>query len=307
MMTKGASLRENNGLHPLHVVESLKGGEPGSGERVLYERRSPFQHILLEEDTRGALSLTIDGHWQFSSIDEAIFHEMLADLPMVFAPSTKRVLILGGGDALALRHVLRYEGVEHVTLCELDPAMLEMVRTIPQMRDLTQRALEDKRVEVCTRDAWDFVHEFSVAKAGPCFDVVICDFPACTDAKLARLFSAGFYRKLKELMSIDGLVCVQVSQDPPAFWDIVQGGLAPNFEFIWPSLVALGDPADADTEWADFVLVSCRELRKRRPLAVSAKRFLEDEVIDAYRIKNRSRVRFETEMYGDEPDFSEPW
>jgi spermidine synthase len=274
-----------------------------SPARELFSHRSDAQEVLLEQEADGSLSLTIDGHWQFSSRDEAIFHELLADLPMVLAPRIERVLILGGGDALALRNVLRYEGVRQVDLVDIDEAVMQMVREVPQMRELSESALEDPRVRVHVADAWDYVHR----AARRSYDLVICDFPACTDPKLERLFDAPFHRRLAELMDDAGVVSVQVSLDPPGFWDFVEGALEPSYAQLWPSLVALGDPASVDTEWADFVVASHQPLRARRALAPGASVVLRDDLLEAQRIQNRARSHFETQAYGEAPDFSEPW
>jgi spermidine synthase len=276
-------------------------------EVVLYERRSESQHVLLERDADGFISLTIDGHWQFSSRDEGIFHEMLADLPMVFAPRVARVLILGGGDGLALRNVLRYPGVQEVLLCELDAGVIEMARDVPEMVHLCEDAFADPRVRVQLGDAREWVNGRLTLNDAPRFDVVICDFPACTDARLERLFDREFYAKVAGLMHEESVLSVQVSQDPPGFWGVVDSGLSPNFAFTWPSLVALGDPDSPGTDWADFSLAAHERLRVRRALARTETRSLVDGELEAYRITNRDRARFETGRYGDKPDFSESW
>ena len=274
-----------------------------SPSRELFSHRSDAQELLLEQEADGSLSLTIDGHWQFSSRDEAIFHEVLADLPMVLAPRIERVLILGGGDALALRNVLRYDAVQRVDLVDIDAAVMQMVREVPQMRELSEGALEDPRVRVHVADAWDYVHR----AARRTYDVVICDFPACTDPKLERLFGAEFHRRLAELMDDAGVLSVQVSLDPPGFWDFIEEALEANYAQSWPSLVALGDPACEGTEWADFVVAGHQPLRARRVLACDAPAVLQDDGIDALRIQNKAKSHFETRAYGRAPDFSEPW
>ena len=276
-------------------------------EQVLFESRGEAQHLLLERDAAGVLSLTIDGHWQFSSKDEAIFHEMLADLPMVFAPRIEKVLILGGGDALALRNVLRYPGVREVSLCEFDDAVLEMVRSVPEMHELSEGALDDPRVRVHLGDAWDFVATRSSRPDPSSFDVVICDFPACTDAKLERLFSREFYARLAKLMHPQSVLSVQVSQDPAGFWRVVDGAIAPNFEWTWPSLVALGDPTDADVDWADFVMAGAVPHHPQRQLRAVDDRLLSDATIETHRIQNHDDAGFRTGAYGDEPTFDAPW
>src|SRR5262249_58697832 len=84
---------------------------------VLYSTTTPYQRIVVTEH-RGGFQLFLNAHLQFSSADEYRYHEALAHPAMLAAGSPRRVLILGGGDGLALREVLRYPGVEEITLVD---------------------------------------------------------------------------------------------------------------------------------------------------------------------------------------------
>lgn len=90
--------------------------------------------------------LWLNGNKQFSSADEKIYHELLVHPAMNLAARHERVLILGGGDGLALREVLKYPGVKEATLVDLDPGMIELARTHPVLRTLNQDAFADARV-----------------------------------------------------------------------------------------------------------------------------------------------------------------
>jgi spermidine synthase len=111
-----------------------------------------YQNIVL---TKGAhptnpgdhnWQLWLNGNKQFSSVDEAIYHEYLVHPAMNLAAHHQRVLILGGGDGLALREVLKYPDVKEVTLVDLDPEMIKFAREHPVMARLNQGALSDGRV-----------------------------------------------------------------------------------------------------------------------------------------------------------------
>jgi spermidine synthase len=262
---------------------------------VLFQRVSRFQEITLSREPDGSLALALDGVWQFSSRDEARFHEVLADPAMVTAPRLRRVAILGGGDGLALRHVLRYD-VGSVDLCELDGDVVEMARTIPAMRELNEASFEDPRVEVHVEDAREWIER--VVSSDERYDVVICDFPAPTDASLAQLHDRAFFASLAGILHPDAVVSTQVSAEPPEFWPVLHA-LAAELPHVEPRLIDL-----ADGLWADVILASGHPLVLRRPPAAEA------EVLDPARwgrlvIRNRDGAVFLTEAFGTEPDFSE--
>jgi spermidine synthase len=268
-----------------------------SGSR-LYNARSRLQEIELFREPDGSIGLTLDGVWQFSSRDEHIFHEALVDPPMVMSPDPTRVLVLGGGDGLALRNVLRYEPVRRAVVCEIDPLVVEMTRTVPEMVELARDSLRDPRVEVVIDDALDFLLETDEV-----FDVVMCDFPACTRPELEPLFSGDFFGRLTRVTHPQSVIATQVSLDPPRFWEVLQ---AVELSFAWtlPLLVELEAAGSHEPCWADFVVASEAERAPVRALAPGLS-FLTLEKLPRLAIKNRWGGFFETDEYQKRPDFSE--
>jgi spermidine synthase len=229
-----------------------------------------------------------------------VFHEVLADTPIMMSASPARVLILGGGDGLALRNVLRYPAVEQVVLCELDPCVLQMTRTVPAMVELSQASLADPRVTVVAADALTFIE--TPAAQGQRYDVVICDFPAQTSPELERLFAPAFFHKLAAITHEHSVVSIQVSQDPDGFWPICDA-VGASFAWLHPMLANMDLEGLDDDNWADFVIASrsarcvCRE-------PAPGLRFLSRERVPRLRIKNRSGDHFETDEYGQLPHCS---
>src|SRR5215510_3977095 len=100
-------------------------------DEVIYTRTTPYQRIVLTA-WRDDLRLFLNSHLQFSSRDEYRYHESLVH-PGLASVNARRVLILGGGDGLALREVLKYPEVGHVTLVDLDPEMPRLFSTHPEL------------------------------------------------------------------------------------------------------------------------------------------------------------------------------
>ena len=179
---------------------------------IVLAERTPYQEVVLTESLRGGdVRLFLNGDLQFSSKDEARYHEALVH-PAMAGPHA-RVLVLGGGDGLAMREVLRHPGVRQATQVELDPRMLELARTDPRLRRLNAAALEDPRVELVRADAFGWLRT-APARAGS-FDVVIADFPDPDDAALAKLYSVELYGLVSRVLAPGGRLVVQSGS--PAF------------------------------------------------------------------------------------------
>lgn len=271
-------------------------------EEVLFEHAGPPQHVRLVKESDGNLALTIDDYWQFSGREERVFHEVLADAAMVVAPRAARVLILGGGDGLALRNVLRYREVESVTLVELDAAVVELARTVPEMVELTEDSFGDSRVSVVIDDARAWVARADPeSRAAVPYDVIICDFPAPTSSELSPLFGRDFYATLAGRGHDDTVVSIQVSQNAPDFWATLST-VNEQFGHVRPLLAELMPGQAHDEAWADFILASRRRMAPCRGVADAAE-FMSGARLEAIEIQNRGGRRFETAEYGDRPDF----
>lgn len=171
---------------------------------VVYAKRTPYQRIIL---TRGQTSaqLFLNGNLQFSSSDEYRYHEALVHPAFAAAEAHRRVLILGGGDGLALREVFRHGDVEEVTMVDLDAGVTEMARTVPIIRELNGDALADPRLTLIHDDAMVWLDE---QDPDP-FDVVIVDFPDPSNYSLGKLYTSRFYRLAMRALAADGALVVQ--------------------------------------------------------------------------------------------------
>lgn len=210
---------------------------------VVYAETTRYQHIVLTQSARGRLNCYINGNLQFSSKDEFIYHENLVHPVMAIAPRRDRVLILGGGDGLALREVLKYPDVKDITLVDIDPEMTRLAKENPWLRAMNEGSLDDSRVklvenraasggesvpvteidrtlrvrteaheaakvQVLNLDAAAYVHQ-----AEGRYNVIIIDFPDPNSPDLAKLYAEAFYRDVKDRLAADGLM-VQQSTSP---------------------------------------------------------------------------------------------
>jgi len=186
-------------------------------DQILLSRQSPYQHIVMtrwNQDTR----LFIDGNIQFSSVDEHRYHEPLVHAPLSMSMSRENVLILGGGDGLAVREVLRYQDVKHISLIDLDPVMTDLGKGHPVLVRLNDSAMNDPRVSVINADAYKYIEEGSEL-----YDVIIIDLPDPNHAALGKLYSEEFYRLISKRLAAGGAMITQSTSPyfaPEAFWCI---------------------------------------------------------------------------------------
>lgn len=170
---------------------------------VVYSTSSHYQRITLTR-RNDDLRLFLDGNLQFSSRDEYRYHEALVWPALGRAQTPTRVLILGGGDGLALWQVLRHPEVQSVTLVDLDPAITRLFSTAPALQRLNRNAFADPRVTTVNADAYAWVRSYKQQ-----FDVVLVDFPDPTNYSIGKLYSLSFYRNLKRVVAPGGMVAVQ--------------------------------------------------------------------------------------------------
>ena len=164
------------------------------------------------------LRLFIDGHIQFSEADEHRYHEALVHPAMSAPGKVENVLIMGGGDGLAVREIVKYPNVKRIDLVDIDPAMTKMGKSFPPLVKLNQNSLDDKRVNIYNEDGFVFIK-----RDGPVYDRVILDFPDPHNEVISKLYSVEFYAMLSRRMSRDALLATQSSSPffaRQTFWSI---------------------------------------------------------------------------------------
>ncbi|MFO0904432.1 MAG: polyamine aminopropyltransferase [Pirellulales bacterium] len=188
---------------------------------IVYSATTHYQRIVVTRSSVG-FQLFLNGNLQFHSADEYRYHEALVHPALASTPRPRRVLVLGGGDGLAVREILRYESVEAVTLVDIDPEMTRMAREFGPLRDLNQASLDDPRVEVVNDDAYVWI---GAPNATAQYDAVIIDFPDPNTYSLGKLYTTAFFRRLKTRLAPDAVVAIQCTSPLIArssYWCIIR-------------------------------------------------------------------------------------
>jgi spermidine synthase len=219
---------------------------------VIFARTTPYQRLVVtrwKDDYR----LYLNGHLQFSSRDEYRYHESLVHPGLASLPGAKRALVLGGGDGLAVRELLKYPGLESITLVDLDPEMTRQFSVHPLLKTMNSGALTEPRVKIINDDAFPWLE-----RSDEIFDFVVVDFPDPNNYSLGKLYTSAFYRLLRQHLSAGGLVAVQ-STSPmfarQSYWCIVETMKAGGFQTYpyhtyVPSFGEWGFVLGATREWS---------------------------------------------------------
>ena len=184
---------------------------------VVYNKRSQYQNIMVTLN-KGNIQLFLDGHLQFAAHDEHRYHESLIYPPFYLKDNVKTVLIMGGGDGLAVREILKFKSVEKIVLVDLDPRMTELAKHFTPLSRLNQKSFHHPKVEIHNQDAYKYLGTTPLT-----FDVIYADFPDPHDASLAKLYSIEFYHFVKRRLAKDGIVLTQATSPlhaKKAFWCI---------------------------------------------------------------------------------------
>ncbi len=237
-------------------------------DRVILSEQTSYQKIVVTKH-KDDLRLYIDGNVQFSTSDEYRYHEALVHVPMAYAASHDKVLVLGGGDGMAARELLKYPETR-ITLIDLDPGMTQLCSTDPQITAVNQGSLTDERMTVINMDAYEYLEG-----SDEMYDVIIVDLPDPNNEALNKLYTNVFYRLCAQHLSDGGVINVQ-STSPyyakKAYWCI---GKTMESEGLNVLSYHLQVPAFGD--WG-FHLASKGTPVKQNPLPADTRYLTEDNM-----------------------------
>ena len=210
-------------------------------DKIVLSATSQYQHIVITTPRSGDIACYINGHLQFNGFDEHVYHENLVHPAFAIAPVIKKILVLGGGDGLALREILKYPEVESVTLCDIDPEMTRLAADNPYFCSLNHNSLNNSRVKtirnhtlvdcgleiitvpnqvkpyygkpgkvaevnIVNLDAAGFVEQITGT-----YDLIIIDFPDPNAPGISKLYSKRFYVNIEKKLAANGIVVQQAT------------------------------------------------------------------------------------------------
>lgn len=239
-------------------------------DRIVYSEQSQYQRIVLTKD-REDIRLYLDGNLQFSSIDEYRYHEALVHVPMAVRQSpVKRVLLLGAGDGLAVRELLKFPDITEIILVDLDRKIIDLAQENPYVKALNQNSLKSSKVKIVISDAFSYLADNQHS-----FDLIISDLPDPNNNALARLYSKQFYKLIHHNLASQGIFVTQATSPyfaQKAFWSIVKTIEASELHHVYPYYASI--PSFGD--WG-FVMASKHDLDIDTPNLVGDTKFLSEQ------------------------------
>ena len=230
-------------------------------EHLLFYKQSPYQRIAFFTESDGSYSLTLNDFWQFNSRCEHIYHESLFMMPALFPDNLENILILGGGDGLGARDLLKFPSVKRIDLVDLDPEILKFAKENFFMKMLNQSSFSNKKVKITATDAKKWLSKTVTRR----YDLIIVDFPDPTSELLWGLYTTKIYKQIKRRMKPHTGVAIQSSTYNTRTFDLIFDRLSKVFPFI------IGYHTEAPSVFCGFFLASLKPIRMNRAIPHSAK------------------------------------
>ncbi len=227
--------------------------------KIIHKESSPYQRIVLTKHAKtGDVMMFLNGGLQFCSKDENRYHENLIHPAMKYKSITNTenkaldVLVLGGGDGMAVREIRKYNNINSITLVDLDPAVVNLAKSNPILTELNDSSLlkndvdileakipksdekesvfmplnqKDKdgnelqyftaAVNILHEDAYNFVED--IVAQGKKYDLIFIDFPDPRNESLGKLYSKYFFSRVNLLLKPTGFVAIQSSSPVHAY------------------------------------------------------------------------------------------
>jgi predicted membrane-bound spermidine synthase len=225
-------------------------------EQLLFYKESPYQRIAFFTEADGTFSLTLNDFWQFNSGCEHIYHECLFTMPGLFPDKLENVLVLGGGDGLGARELLRYKSVQNIELVDLDPEIIKFAKTNVFMKNLNKDSFNNPKVKITVTDAKKWLSQKPVKK----YDLIIIDFPDPTSDLLWSLYTVKLYKQVSARLKEHGIVSIQSSTYNTKTFELIYDRLEKVFPYI------IGYHTGASSVFCGFFLCSQKPIKMSRKI-----------------------------------------
>jgi spermidine synthase len=187
-------LRTRSAYQEIDIVEDIHRHE---GNYLINAYSTKF---LEEPDYPFNTVLFLNGDYQVASRHDEIYHEFFAHVPIIRANMVpEEILVLGAGDGLLIKELLKYKQVRSIVHVELDPEMIRLAKTQPELLAMNHGSLMDPRVSITIGDAYQYVRNLDRK-----FDAIYIDFPDPVDYNLAKLYSSEFFSFVHERLAPGG-------------------------------------------------------------------------------------------------------
>ncbi len=172
---------------------------PVERSKSLYQYLDIFNYPTVYKGVwKDSTILTLDTNFQFNTDTEYLYHQAFAHVSIAMNEKVpKKILVLGGGDGLLLRELVKYDGIESIDFIELDEKMVALAKG--RFAEINQHSLSNPKVHVQINDGFYYLRNTSNK-----YDAVFIDFPYPNSYDLARLYSVEFYTYVRKALNPGG-------------------------------------------------------------------------------------------------------
>jgi spermidine synthase len=257
-------------------------------DTIIYSKSTPYQRIILTKKNK-VLRLFLNGNLQFSSDDEYRYHEALVHPGLQALPNAKNILVMGGGDGLAVREILKYPQIESVTLVDLDPGMTSLFKFNKILLKLNHSSLLSPKVRVINADAFTWLKSQHRK-----FDFIVIDFPDPSNYAVGKLYTNTFYKLVKEILNPQGLMVVQSTSPyvaPKSFWTVNK-----TLESVGLKTIPYHNYVPSFGEWG-YIMATGADNKYKKPINfLSGLKFMSKESFDLMLYFPKDMAKVETEV-----------
>ena len=222
--------------------DELKSNGPEQHQLLLYEE-GRTSTVSVRRDW-GVTSLAINGRTNASDRDMPT-QIMLAQLPLLLAPSIKTGLIVGFASGVSAGAILQ-SPIESVTCVELEPATINASRYFEHVNN---RPLNDPRLHLVIDDARTYL-QVNPAR----YDIIMSEPSHPWVPGVANLFTEEFFEQARQRLNADG-VFVQWLQTYQLSTNSLQSVLG-TFQRVFPRVLVFRVGGMAKGK--DLILVGSR-------------------------------------------------
>jgi spermidine synthase len=256
-------------------------------DTIIYSKSTHYQRIILTKRGK-VLRLFLNGNLQFSSDDEYRYHEALVHPGLQSLPEASSVLVMGGGDGLAVREILRYPTVKEITLVDLDEGMTTLFKKNNMLVSLNQGSLLSPRVKVINADAFSWARKHRKK-----YDFIVIDFPDPSNYSVGKLYTNSFYTRIKDLLKPEGIIVVQSTSPfvaPKSFWTVNK-----TLESVGFHTVPYHNYVPSFGEWG-YIMAMKKPFYKKPATFSKELRYLSRQTLDQMFYFPKDMARVETEV-----------
>lgn len=178
--------------------------------KKLHDKVSKYQRVEVYDTVFMGRILLLGDCFMVTERDAFIYHEMLTHPAVSVVGAPESALVIGGGDGGAITELCKYESFRSLTLCEIDPDVIEVSR---EYFPSVSAGLDDPRVTIRTEDAVAYIDG-----ADKKWDIILVD---STDpvGPGKGLFERPFFENVRDSLTNRGVAVFQT--ESPIFMESV--------------------------------------------------------------------------------------